>query len=300
MPGQGTLIRASDYNAIQAKVAINFGSGTGDQGYGQSLTSSQVAVGDKILVSQWNALRNDMLKARQHQTGVDESGNLTLPLNTLLVTEALRAQYDSFATTINSNRFAIAGNQGSLETLRTDTRTAAWNGTLTNTITVTFSSADQARYFFNSGGNLQLSAALTGGSGGSKYNTWVTMFSQSGSIILNYNSTTSNGASPGTVYSYGYYNLTTTDQTIYYKPAPSGVYAENDWYITARTASGGSQIIFTLRFEDNDTGDQQGGYLPGPAQDENIDGTFTNTIQAFRASGSNVSVAAPSVTSTGI
>lgn len=300
MPGQGTLIRAADYNAIQAKVAINFGTGSGDQGYGQSLSSAQVAVGDKITVGQWSNLRTDLLKSRQHQTGVDESGNLTLPLSSLVVTEALRAQYNSYADTINANRFTIASNQGSLETLRTDTRTAAWNGTLTNTITVTFSSADQARYFFNSGGRLQLSAGLDGGSGGSKYNTWQTMFSQSGSIILNYNSTTCNGSSPGNVYSYGYYNLTTTDQTIYYKPAPAGVYAENDWYITARTASGGAQIIFTLRFEDNDTGDQRGGFLPGPQVDENIDGTFTNTIQSFRASGSNVSVAAPSVTSTGI
>lgn len=300
MPGQNTLIRAADYNGIQSKVSINFGSGTGDQGYGQSLASSQVAVGDRITVAQWSNLRTDMLKARQHQTGVDESGNLTIPLNTLLVTEALRAQYDSYATTINSNRFTIASNQGSLETLRTDTRTAAWNGTLTNTITVTFSSADQARYFFNAGGNLQVSAALTGGSGGSKYNTWVTMFNQSGSIILNYNSTISNGSSPGTVYSYGYYNLSTSEQTIYSKPAPSGAYAENDWYITARTASGGAQVIFTLRFQDDDAGDQQGGYLPGPAQDENVDGTFTNTLQAFRPSGSNVSVAAPAVSSTGI
>jgi hypothetical protein len=300
MAGIGTLIRASEYNSIQAKVSMNLGSGSGDQGYGQSLASSQVAVGDKIFVSQWSNLRTDMLKARQHQTGVDESGNLTLPLNTMVVTEAMRSQYDSYATTINSNRFTVAGNQSSLETLKQDTRTAAWNGTLTNTITVTFANADQARYFFNGGGNFQLSAALSGGSGGSKYNTWTTMFSQSGVITLNYNSTTSNGASPGTVYSYGYYNLTTTDQTIYYKPAPSGVYAENDWYITARIAGGGSQVIFTLRFEDNDAGDQQGGFLPGPAQDENVDGTFTNTLQALRPSGSNVSVSAPSVSSTGI
>jgi hypothetical protein len=300
MAGLGTLIRASEYNSIQAKVSMNFGSGSGDQGYGQSLSSSQVAVGDKILVSQWSNLRSDMLKARQHQTGVDESGNLTLPLNTMVVTEAMRAQYDAYATAIDTNRFTIAGNQASLETLKQDTRTAEWNGTLTNSITVTFSSVDQARYFFNAGGNLQLSAGLTGGSGGSKYNTWSTMFSQSGVITLNYNSTSSNGASPGTIYSYGYYNLTTTDQTIYYKPAPSGVYAENDWYITARLAGGGTQIIFTLRFEDNDAGDQQGGYLPGPAVDENVDGTFTNILQALRPSGSNVSIAAPSVTSTGI
>jgi len=300
MAGQGTLIRASEYNSIQAKVSMNFGSGSGDQGYGQSLSSSQVAVGDKILVSQWSNLRSDMLKARQHQTGVDESGNLTLPLNTMVVTEAMRAQYDAYATTINANRFAMAGNQASLETLKQDTRTAAWNGTLTNSITVTFSDVDQARYFFNAGGSLQLSAGLSGGSGGSKYNTWSTMFSQSGVITLNYNSTSSNGASPGTVYSLGYYNLTTTDQTIYYKPAPSGVYAENDWYITARIAGGGNQIIFTMRFEDNDQGDQQGGYLPGPAVDENIDGTFTNTLQALRPSGSNVSITAPAVSSTGI
>lgn len=302
MAGVGTLVRASEYNAIQAKIAINLGTGTGTQGYGQSLSSGQVAVGDKILVSQWANLRTDLLKARQHQTGVDESGNLSVPLNTLVVTEALRSQYDTYANTINSNRFTIAGNQASLETIVQSSRSSAWNGTLTNTITVTFSSADHMRFFFNAGGIFQLSASRTGGSGGSKNNTWTTMFDQTGVLSLNYTTTSANGASPGTVYNIGYTSLTTADQRIYYKPAPAGAYAANDWYINARLSGGNTQIIFTMSFEDNDTGNtfNQGSYLPGPPVDENIDGTLTNTVQVLRPSGSNVSLASPTATAVGI
>lgn len=301
MAGVGTLIRASEFNSIQAKVALNLGVGSGDRGYGQSLASAQVAVGDKISVSQWSNLRTDLLKARQHQTGNDESGNLTIPLNTGLVTEALRAQYDTMADLIDTNRFDVASNQRTIENLITPAvRTSAWNGTLSNIITITFASTDAARYFFNSGGNFQITTSRTGGSSNSKNNTWTTMFDQSGVVTLGRNSTTSNGSSPGTTYNIGYYSLTTSDQTIYWKPAPSGVYAENDYYIYARLGPSSNQVIVTVEYRDDDAGDQQGGFLPGPAVDENVDGTLTNTVQMLRATGSNVSVAAPSVTQTGL
>ena len=77
MPGVGSRVRAADYNSIQGKVALVLGSGSGNSGYGQALSSGQVSVGDQILVSQWNNLRTDLLKARQHQTGATESLTIT-------------------------------------------------------------------------------------------------------------------------------------------------------------------------------------------------------------------------------
>lgn len=292
MAGVGTVIRASDYNSIQSKIALVLGTGTGTRGYGQALASAQVGVGDKITVSQWSNLRTDLLKARQHQTGVDEGGNLTLPLNSLLVSEALRSAYDTMADTIDANRFTVAANQATTETLITGTRTTAWNGVLTNTVTMTFTSSNHARAFFNSGGYFTITSARTGGNSGNKNNTWSLMLSQTGTVTFGRNFSAVDGTSPGTIYSsVGFHSLTTSNQTIYWKPAPSGVYAENDYYIYARKSADDTQVIITSEFRDDDTGDQTGA---GPAQDEDVDGTLTNTIQMYRATGSNVSVAAPS------
>lgn len=301
MPGVGSRVRAADYNSIQGKVSLVMGTGSGSYGYGQSLASGQVNVGDSILVSQWNNLRTDLLKARQHQLGTDQSSNLTITTTSLVVSEAIRAQYDAMADTITSDRLTVASNQGSLENVITPyQRTSAWNGTLTHVCTVTFGSVDQARYFFNAGGNFQISADRSGGNSGYKNQTWSLMFSQMGIISIGANTASVSGS--GDVTSIGYYGLTGSNQLIFRKQAPSGVYAENDYFIYARTASGGAQVIFEMVFEDEDAGDLNNpspGYPPGPVQDENVDGTLTSTIQMFRPSGSNVSVTAPSASQSG-
>lgn len=301
MPGVGSRVRAADYNSIQGKLNLVMGVGADSYGYGQTLASSQVNVGDSILVSQWSNLRTDLLKARQHQLGTDQSSNLTITTTSLVVSEAIRAQYDAMADTITTDRLTVAGNQGSLENVITPyQRTSAWNGTLTHTCTVTFSSADQARYFFNAGGNFQISADRSGGNTGYKNQTWSLMFSQMGTISMGANTATVSGS--GNITSIGYYGLTTSNQQIFEKPAPSGVYAENDYFIYARTASAGAQVIFEIQFQDNDAGDLNNpspGEPPGPVQDENVDGTLTSTVQMFRPSGSNVSVTAPSASQSG-
>lgn len=302
MPGVGSRVRAADYNAIQGKVALVLGNGTGNYGYGQSLVSSQVAVGDLIRAVQWNNLRTDLLKARQHQTGVDETSNLTLASTSSVISEALRAQYDNMADTVTANRLSVASNQGTLENVVSPyQRTSAWNGTLTHTCTVTFSSYDAARHFFNAGGNFQISASRTGGNSGSKNNTWTLMLSQMGTITMNYTTTVcGDPSSTATTYPIGFYSLSNSNQMIFRKQAPAGAYAENDYFIYARLD--GSSIVFSIVFEDEDAGDLNNpspGFPPGPVQDEDVDGTLTSYVQMFRPSGSNVSVAVPSASQSG-
>ena len=120
MAGFGTQIIATDYNAIQSKISNILGTGSVDYGYGQSVTSAQVARNNKITVTQWNALRTDLLKARQHQTGNDESGLLVLPTTSTTIKEVDRSAYNSFADTITTNRLTTPpANQGTLATLAT-------------------------------------------------------------------------------------------------------------------------------------------------------------------------------------
>jgi hypothetical protein len=298
--GVGSLIEKADYDTIKAKVDLVFGTGSGQTGYGQAITSPAVTVGSTISASQWLALRNDMVTARQHQTGTSvgtssatDGANLLLPSSGISITEALRNQFNLFSNTITSDKFSIGAAQFSSEGLITGTRTTAWNGTLTHTVTLS-STADNMRYFFNAGGKIRVSANRTGGTSSSKNTTWDTMFSQMGEFVFDYTQTTCSNATGSSI---GWYDLTTSNTLVGQKNAPSGSYAENRYYIYARRDAGSTQLILTIEFQDNDLGDQVG---LGPAVDENVDGTLNSVISQFRPSGTNVSVTGPTASQSGM
>ena len=100
----GDKIAANDYNTIQGKIALVLGTGSGDYGYGQTVSSSPVSANSKISTLQWSNLRSDILRAYQHQVGGDQSSQLTDPAINLTVT-ASDAATNRFTT---SNTAALA------------------------------------------------------------------------------------------------------------------------------------------------------------------------------------------------
>jgi hypothetical protein len=300
--GVGQLIQNTDYNSIRTTVDTVLGKNTA--GYGQTLASSPVTAGTIISALQWLNLRTDMVKARQHQLGSavgttssTDGRNLIVPASGVSITEALRSQFATFATTISSNLYSVdsdnVGGQLTDEVLITGTRSTSWNATITHTVTITGAtsgdgSAANLRYFFNAGGKFRMSANIT--SGTSKNNTWSLMFTQMGEFVMNYTQTTYTGSSAvGSVT--GFQDLTTSDQLIGQKSAPAGVYAENRYYIYARKSVDSTQVILTIQFQDNDAGD--------PNFDEDVTGTLNSIISMYRPSGSNVSVASPTAGQSG-
>lgn len=291
MPGQNTQIVASDYNAIQAKIALVLGAGSGDYGYGQIVDSTQVSPNVRITVAQWTVLRSDILRSRQHQTGAAEV--LTLPTTTIKITEADRAAYDSMAQLATDNRLATPPTgQATRENLvQPQIRTAAWNGVLSQTVTINFTSADAARYYFNTGSRIEFSGSRVGGTNGS-YNgpkdvSWSTILTNMGTISFSRNSTTASGT--GNNSAIGYAQLTTSDQQIFSKDVTGTTYAPNRYVLLARAPSA-TQLVFTIQWRDDDTGNP----------DENVTGTLTSNVQVYRASGVNVSVPLPPATTTGL
>jgi len=299
--GVGQIIQNTDYNSIRA--IVNSVLGTGTTGYGQTLSSSDVVVGATISALQWFNLRSDMVKARQHQIGsavgsstATDGRNLVIPVSGASITEVLRSQFATFAATINTNKLTIdtdnVGGQYSTESLLTVPQTSSWGGTsqaqtLEHVVFVTGATggsgaAANLRYFFNAGGKLRVGANITTGT--SKNNTWDAMFQQMGEFMLAFDDTTYSGTS-ATGSSIGWNDLTTTNQLIGQKSAPSGSYAENRYYLYARKSSDSTQVIFTIQYQDNDAGD--------PNFDESVQPTLNTLIGQYRPSGSNVSVLSP-------
>lgn len=314
MSGQYTLIIASDYNTIQSKIATIMGSGSGTSGYGQTLASSQVGQYDKITVNQWNNLRDDIVRCRQHQTGstigskapgdAGYSAGLDLPVPTVQsqVKEDWRDAYLDMAADCETN--ALTAPPPVSQATRSDlvgqqVRTVAWNGTIRQTVVITWSTADEARYFFNTGGQIEFTSSRSGGSAGLKNITWTTMLSNMGTIKLNYNNVTTTGT--GTVFSNGFYEVGISDELIFEKDAPAGAYAPNKYYIYARVNSLSDRRILYLTIHWGDDSLAPPSYPdPGFGLDENVDGTLTSEVQVLRASGSNVSRPLPSASTTPI
>jgi hypothetical protein len=326
-----TQATAAAYNAIQTSIATVMGVGSNDTGYGQSLASAQVSPGQIISVSQWTNLRNDLSKARVHQSNVAVSDGLASisanrgsPWQTLqiinsntFISDLIRDQYSQFASGVTTNKAQAASAQLLPNVAVTSTpRAGVWGGSsqvqsLSHSITVSFggytqgsltvSPADHARCFFNAGGFIQISATRSGTASTTKDTDWTNMLSSFGN--LNFRSSTSNTDSalnsPGSVQtSRGFFNVTVGAAAVALMTQASSVstYAENRYIVTVERPTS-STIRFNITFQDNDTGDQTG--LGSPI-DETVTGTITSVCRCTRPQGSNVDVPAPTGTATAL
>lgn len=294
MAGQKTSILLNDYNEIQTKVALVMGTGSGNFGYGQNLFSSQAATNSTVTVTQWKSLRDDILRARQHQLGGDQ-GNL-LPQVTVSdeVSEATRAAYLELSNVISEsqNRLATppATESNTVNLIPAYQRATPWNGEMTQTVTVTFPDSDAARFFFNTGSKILINPVYLPSFGSAKDDNWKLMFDHIATVTFNHTETAFTGAGPATGTSIGWYDLTTTDQQIFEKVSPSFQFAGNRFYVTARRNSDATQLILGLHFVDGAGGDP----------DINVSGVLTTVVQASRAFGFNVSVPVPPATTDGL
>ena len=245
------------------------------------------------------------------------SGSMICRFGGIKITESDRAAYKATADAASAARLVgttgsstIPATQSFRDTLYNDSFLNTWNGVLTNTITVQFASYDAARYYFNARGQIEISSSRVGGTGGLKNATWTSMLDKvtgMGTIYFVYNTTVNlyaNGNSAsGTPANIGFYNLTTANQLIFERLAPSGAYADNKFRIYAKLIDGNggagsnSCIQFTIEWRDDSANPNQQVYGPyGPfGIDEIVDGTIGCIVETLRPTGNNVSLPIPSV-----
>lgn len=163
----GGLIQATDYNGFVSTTSgsnINdvWGTGTGDKGWGQTSLST-VSSTNTVTATQWSGLVNT-LASMGNQT------NSTLTSRTAPTagqTIGILANVATDITTVTTNRgnAAASGTTSSTWTGSTAKTTATGSGgsawSIIWTHTVTFPSANQARYFWNAGGLVQIDMSKT-------------------------------------------------------------------------------------------------------------------------------------------
>ena len=271
---QGTDILAAQYVTIQDKAQSLIGTGSGTRGYGQTVQSSDVFTGNTITKAQWDLIKFDIINIKLHQDGVLPgvvTVNVGDPIN--FGASAPNTNYNTILEQAIANRFQIAGSQSVVNSAASQTRTTPWSTSLTATLTCTFSTADQARYFFNSGGKVRFTTTLSGGSSTPQINAWTNFLAGVG--------TQSFGADTGIV---NYYNLTNSFQ-IYYQNSLSSPYSSNNYRLEARTDvsnnSSGTATQLFLRVTLSDSYVDPGAPAPGDL----VNGTLTMAASELKASG---------------
>jgi hypothetical protein len=307
MSAVNALVRAEDYNNIRTKVVNVLGPGSGTSGWGQPVASSAVSTGiptgtaTRISIQEYAALTTDINNAHRHIFGTlptlpVATENALVRFNT--TTEPIN-RFNTFADQIVANRFTAGpGRQQVIEkgtvtaTWPSATYGTFWNSQLNCLVSVEFTTATQARYFFNSGGEIRFFSQRTGGtSGRAQNNAWSTLLSNSGTRAWGGNipsagTTPSNGAN--------YYRLTSTFN-VWYSNSASSPYTQNVYRISARAVDlpGGTtsnvngvarRIDFFIEWIDNyvDPGDDPAD--PADPGDE-VDGTISLKVDTAEATG---------------
>jgi hypothetical protein len=276
-----TNVAYADDSAAANKLAALIGVGYGTRGYGQT-SNVILAVSSNIAVtaSQWNSLRDAMQTVNIH-TGI----GTTLP-NVVVAGEAIQANNGTLGrpnvaaiiNTLDTSRLTYDITQMTLSSVLTSTRSTAWNTSVLHEFTATFASEDTARYFFNTGGTVYVSASRSGGTVSQLNSDFTTLLSSFGTIKVGALDTTITG-SGGTASAIGYYGLTGSYQTLYTKSGGGlPYYTTISYTLRARAESivgsnggNGSVIRFQAQF---DTG------LPSYDQ---VDGTLTSSVSQLLA-----------------
>ena len=317
-------ITAVSYNLLQSRVYNILGAGTGQFGYGKTLTSVPVSRGTDILALQWASLKFDILTASYHQGNTTVANIQNLPTanlnNDFYVTAQDYALFDSAISTIQANSFALGPGQYSDESMLTPSggpvtsiRTANWGSigkpTVSHNFTVSFNNSADARYFFNAGGSIRLTPSLTGISNTSQNRAWTRLLTAIGTVIFNHATTT---ASAGSGSAIGFYDLTTTPKTVFTAQGSGSyvvaAYASSTYVVKMscdvanNTNGGATQIFVTIDFNDKHVNVHYAGYIKATyaysGYGDNINGTLTSAVNIRRASGSYVNVVAPKGTNT--
>ena len=185
---QGSLIEAADYNGFADANANNinkvWSTGTGDSGWGQTALST-VSPGGTVTATSWAALVGN-LAAAGSQTGSTLTSR-TQPVTGNVIAILANVATDINTVTLNRGNAAASGTTIGTFSGTTSKTTATGSGqsawTITFTHTVTFPSADQARYFFNAGGLVKIMFGKS--STGTDHDAdWNTFAGQCGNIFL--------------------------------------------------------------------------------------------------------------------
>lgn len=235
----GDTILDTHYNDFATSVNALWGTGSSDRGYGESTTVSTVSDGTTITAAQWTTLLARITSMASHQ------GSSITSISNPSAGDVIEA-YTALSTnigTIDTNRLTPAARQSASATNRDNTNT--FTGTLTFTHKWAWGSENQARYFFNAGGRLNISGSQSGHGSDTKGNEWANLLTAAGTYQVTAQASGKSGGSGSAdtnQTNFGYYDLTSSYQTAFKQFEDTGPYTANFVQWQLRTQDSGASV----------------------------------------------------------
>ena len=237
----GDAILDDHYNGFATSVNALWGSGSGDSGYGNTTTTvAAVDTSTTVQATQWNTLFARTTSMASHQ---NTSITSVSDVSTGDVIRAIAAVSTNIAA-ITTNKLNVHARQSVSQATNQD-NTDNFTGTLTFTFKWAWGSANQARYFFNLGGRLNISGTQTGHGSDTKGNEWANLLTAAGTYqVLAQTSGKSGGSGSADTNSTnsGYHDLTATYATAFKQFEDSSPYTSSFVQWQLRTQDSGASV----------------------------------------------------------
>lgn len=267
---QGDLILDDHYNTFAtgnadgttnhavANINTVWGVGNGNKGYGQTSTLSAVSAGSTVTATQWSTMISRLNSILTHQSGAGSGLGLPTAGSTITYLSTLSTN----VTNAFNNRLNFNNTRGTASTTNYD---GTWNvgapTTFSQSRTVTFAGSDEARYFFNAGGRVALVlSSPSGGADTAKEQSITALANAVGTLYLDQSTSGRTGSGQTLTTdgsSIGFWDLTTSNQTLITLTCTSANYTTNTVTIAARcTGTAGSNggignvITFDITYND--------------------------------------------------
>jgi len=297
-------LTVDEYNNIQSNISWILGTGEGNYGYGQTLLTDEnapLAPNTSLTNTLYNLLADDIKKARIHQTGLASAaiipglaGSQAISLGYVrqLVSAVNLAETDRLRTPpspANATNTEIARQQ----------LTSEWNGTTTHTFQVNFGTAEDMRFYFNTGSEIQLLAsrttvgAIPKSSSAAKNTSWTSLLKGLGTLSFTRTATKSTSKIGNT--SFGYASLFDVNgpllekKEVFRKYSTDNAFLLNYYSISAKIVNVDEEtdcaIEFTIEFVD----------AANATLELNVSGTLVSIAKSYRATGINVAVPLPTI-----
>jgi len=302
---QGSLILAADYNGFVGPAASGgtgnanlndiWNVGATDKGWGQTVVSNPTA-GNVVTATQWATLVNNISTAASHTGTSITSRTAPVAGNIINILAALNTDLTNL-TTNRGNAAASGTEYGTFsgttsKTSATGSGQSAW--TITFTHTITFPSANQARYFWNAGGIVRIQYGKSS-TGTDRDPDWNSLAGECGGIFLTgrvnsasqtiagqaYTGTTRIGGTGGTQTTLntttGWYNLVGTPTTIFQLNATGAPYTPEFIRTTATATSSTVLTLVTTWVDDGSSGAGTSSNISGGTATASPSTTITGT-----------------------
>jgi hypothetical protein len=253
--GSNTIITLSGptEDIVLSGTSINFGPGTAqDFNEGTSISAS--------LINAYNALAD---------TTDDESSRFLVAPGQFLTVGA------------NADNSPLISSR----TWNNTTSPQFWRNEISATLTISFSNSNEARWFFNSGGEVRIQSSRNTGRSDAQNNAWSALLTTAG--IQSFGAVIpTTGFSP--MNGRNFYRLTNTFQE-FYRLTDSSPYTANRYVLEARSnvannsTGTATSVDIRIRFIAGYTDPGPGG---PPFTNDEIDGIFSITVTEKRADGS--------------